>query len=82
MNKENENYPMEVFSGSIGEAEFVRSLLENAEIETFLKDENVGTLAPWQTAGGGVGAVKVIVGCLDYENAKLVIDEYEKNTNK
>ncbi len=73
--------PVEVFSGTIVEAEIVKSLLENAEIETFLKDEIIGTLAPWNATAGGVGSVKIVVSNLDYDKAKLVIEEYEKNKN-
>lgn len=71
--------PIEVYSGSIWEVELVKSLLENAEIETFLKDENVGTLAPWYTAGGGAGSIKVVVSSLDYDSARIIIEEYENN---
>jgi hypothetical protein len=73
----NDIVPVEVFAGSIWEAELVKSLLENAEIETFLLDENTGTLAPWYTAGGGAGSVKVVVSSLDAEKAKVVVEEFE-----
>ena len=39
---------MEVFAGSAWEASLVKSLLENAEIEAFLKDEIRGTTFPWR----------------------------------
>ena len=81
MSKNEENIPVEVYSGSIGEAELVKSLIENAEIRAVLKDEIAGTLVPWQTSSGGLGAVKVIVGSSDYEKAKLVVEEYKKNVN-
>ena len=71
--------PVEVFSGSIWEAEMVKSILENSEIETFLKDENTGTLAPWYTAPGGAGSVKVVVSSLDFDKAKFIVTEYENN---
>jgi len=56
----------------------VKSLLENAEILTFLKDENIGTLAPWYTAPGGAGSVKVIVSNEDYTKAKAIVKDYEE----
>jgi hypothetical protein len=77
--KKNDIEPVEVYAGTIWEAELVKSLLENAEIETFLNDENTGTLAPWYTAGGGAGSVKVIVSSLDFDKAKTVIEEFEQN---
>ncbi len=68
-----------VFAGTSMEAEIVRSMLMNSEIEAFLKDENVGTLAPWYTSPGGAGSVKVMVNNYDYESAKLILEEYEGN---
>jgi hypothetical protein len=82
MKTKDEIYPVEVYSGSIWEVEMLKSLLENAEIETFLQDENTGTLAPWYTAGGGAGSIKVVVSSLDFEKAKLIVDEYENNEKR
>ena len=73
--------PVEVFRGSLMEAEIVKSLLENAEIQAFLKDENMGFLAPWNVASGGVGSVKVIVSSLDNEKALIVVEEFKNNNN-
>lgn len=70
---------VEVFAGSTWQAEMVRSLLENAEIRVFVKDEIMGTLNPWWTAPGGAGAVSVFVMNADYERAKEVVKEYEGN---
>jgi len=74
-------YPVEVFVGTAMQATLVKSLLENAEIESYLKDEFSGTLYPWHTTSGGVGAVKVLVSSLDHEKAKIVGKEYESNMN-
>ncbi|MFA6403768.1 MAG: DUF2007-related protein [Salinivirgaceae bacterium] len=79
MKAENEMVPVEVFAGTIMQAEMVKSLLENAEIEAFLKDEINGTLAPWVISPGGVNPVKVIISNKDYDKAKSVVDEYEEN---
>jgi hypothetical protein len=79
MNTEDEIEPVEIFAGTTWQAEMVKSLLENQEIEAFLKDEIIGTLSPWWTAAGGVGSVKVIVSSADFERAKVIADEYQKN---
>jgi hypothetical protein len=79
MKTNNEVEPVEIFSGTIWEAELLKSLLENEEIEAFLKDEITGTLAPWYTAAGGMGSVKVIVSNLDFDKAKTIVEEFEKN---
>ncbi len=72
--------PVEVFAGTAVQATLVKSLLENAEIDAYLKDEFTGTLYPWHTTPGGVGAVKVFVSSADHEKARIVVDEYESNT--
>ena len=77
----NENNPVEVFAGTAWEVAFVQSLLANAEIQTFLKDEINGTMVPWVIAPGGAGSVKIIVSNLDYDKAKIIVDEYERNKN-
>ena len=79
MKKNEENSPVEIFSGTSWQAEMVKSLLENAEIEAYIFDEIMGTLGPWWTAPGGAGSVKVFVSKSDYERAKTIVDEYEKN---
>lgn len=79
MNTSNENEPVVVFAGNTWQAGLLKSLLENAEIEAFLKDEVIGTLNPWWTASGGVGSVKVVVDAENYDKAMLVVEEFEKN---
>ena len=79
MKNDNEIQPVEVFEGTNWKAGMVKSLLENAEIETFLADEIIGTLNPWWTSPGGAGSLKVFVSSKDYENAKIIVAEYEKN---
>ncbi len=78
MNANEEVFPVEVFDGDQWEASLVKSLLDNAEIESFLKDERMGVLAPWNVAGGGAGAVKIFVSSADFERAMDVISQYEQ----
>ena len=79
MNPDNEIYPVEVFDGNDWEASMVKSLLDNAEIESFIKDGNMGVLEPWTVAGGGAGSVKIFVSNLDFEKAKEVVDDFENS---
>lgn len=78
MKPDNEIYPVVVFEGNDWEASMVKSLLENAEIEAFTKDEKMGVLAPWNVDAGGAASVQIIVSNLDYEKAREVVDAYWK----
>jgi len=72
--------PVEVFAGNMWQAGMVKSLLENAEIEAFLQDAIIGTLNPWWTSAGGVASVRVFVAPANEADARLVVQEYLRNT--
>lgn len=81
MKKNQENRPSEVFAGTSLHATLLKSMLENEEIEAYLKDEFTGIIAPWHSSPGGAGAVKVFVSGEDYEKARIVVSEFERNLN-
>lgn len=72
---------VEIYSGSPWEVELLKSLLENADIEAYLKDEIIGSTFPWNASPGGVNPIKVIVSSEYYEQALIVLQEF-KNTLK
>ena len=78
MKVKEENDIIEVFAGSSIEAEIVKSMLQDSDIDVFLKNENMGTIAPWHLSAGGAGAVKIIINSNDYDKAKLIIEKYEE----
>jgi len=71
--------PIEVFAGTTIQAQMLKSILNDSEIEAFLKDEVIGSMAPWYTGPGGFASVKVVVSKDDYEKAMLIVAEFEKN---
>jgi hypothetical protein len=73
---------IEIFAGTAWEAGMVKSLLEDSEIKAFLKDEIVGIYYPWYSAPGGAGAVKIFVSSRDYEKARSVVEEFERNSKE
>jgi hypothetical protein len=79
MKTKNDFKLVEVFDGSMLQAEMLRSLLENAEIEAIIKDGIMGTLNPWYTAPGGAGAVSVWVADTNLEKAKQIVSDYQNN---
>ncbi len=78
MKADNEVFPVEVFDGTQWQAMLVKSLLDNAEIESFVKDSRMGVLAPWNVDAGAAGPVKIFVSNLDAEKAREVIAQYEQ----
>jgi hypothetical protein len=74
--------PVEVFAGTAWQAGLLKSMLEDNEIEAFFGDEIIGTYAPWNAAPGGAGAVRVFVAQLEYDSAKIVVDQYYENLDE
>ena len=70
---------IEIYSSSPLEAQMVNSLLQDAEIDTYIKDELMGSIAPWYVAGGGAGAVKIVINSRDYDKARAIVDQFEAN---
>ena len=77
----NENNPIEVFTGTAWEVALVQSLLENAEIKAYVYYGGEGTLAPLDTVGG-VPINNITVSSEDYEKAKQVVDQYYDSMRK
>jgi Putative prokaryotic signal transducing protein len=67
---------VELYDGTLFECQMIKNLLENDGIESFLKDEIIGTRSPGWRPGGGV---KLIVSDFDYEKAKKIVNTYEKS---
>lgn len=78
MKTEDKSKLIEVFKGSLWEAEMVKSLLDNAEIEAVLKDGMVVNVVLPATAV----EVKVLVNEANYETAMEVVREYENNQSR
>jgi hypothetical protein len=73
--------PVVVFSGLPWEAQMIKNILENENIEAFLNNEILGTVAPFYSSSG-MGSVKVVISNLDYEKAKMIVEEFEKGRNQ
>ncbi len=73
-----ESDPVVVWSGTVWEAGLLKTVLENEEIETFLKDEIMGTLNPWWTSPGGAGSVSLVVSKGNEAKALIIIKEFER----
>jgi hypothetical protein len=79
MYPEEELKPVVIFTGTFWQAGMVMSLLKNANIEAFLYDGARGTYNPGWNLPGEQGSVRVIVSLRACDQAKLIVEEYEKN---
>lgn len=70
-----------VYTGTPMDTAFLKSLLEADGITTFLKDEIMGTVAPFYVAPGGAGAVKVLIAKRDLDRAKPIIQKFDKKSS-
>ena len=64
-----------IYSGSPIEASLVLSFLKSYGISAKLEDDHTGTIAPFVTAGGGAGAIRVSVSIEDATEAKHLLAE-------
>ena len=67
---------LELYNGSLFDCQMIKNLLDNSGIESFLKDEIIGTRSPVWTPGAGV---RVMVSDTDFDNARMIVLEYESN---
>ena len=65
-----------IFSSNIFEAELAKNELENNGITAFLKDELLGSIAPWHSAPGGAGAVSITVKKRNSEEARIILQQF------
>jgi len=70
------NSVIEIFSGTPWEAEMIRSLLEDADIESFLKNNVINSYVYDPIYASGV---KVMISGSDYKIAKEIVDKYYRN---
>ena len=65
-----------LYDGTLFDCQMIKNLLENEGIESFLKDEIIGSLNPvWRPEG----SVKVMVADLEYDRAHQIVENYKKS---
>jgi hypothetical protein len=68
--------PVVVYTGTAWQAEQLRGLLENAGIESFLRDEVMGRIDAPALAAAAVGAVKVVVTRENMTRAEEILRDF------
>jgi len=78
--KENSDDPIiEIFSGSLWEAELLKSLLEDSGIKTFLKNNVLNT---YLFDPGFAEGVKIMILKSDFAEARVIVDSFFERRNK
>lgn len=73
--KEKENVPVEVFTGTTWEANLVKSILEDQGIITFVQNEAMSVIQPFNTLQGGFGSTTLLVPETSRTAAEAIIEE-------
>ncbi|WP_075589670.1 putative signal transducing protein [Labilibacter marinus] len=68
-----------VFNGSPIDADIIKEILEDHGIMVQVKNELMGSIAPWHVSPGGIDPTEIVVLESDKENALLLIDEFNKS---
>lgn len=77
----NEQKPMQVFSGTAWQADQIKDMLMDNEIEAFLGGEIWGADVPMDRAPDMAGEVSVFVGSDDMEEAKNAVERYYEESS-
>ncbi|KAB2822958.1 MAG: DUF2007 domain-containing protein [Paludibacter sp.] len=67
---------IEVYNGNLFECQMLQHLLENEGIESFLKDEIIGTRSAVWSPGSGV---RLMISDEVVEQARKIVEEFESN---
>ncbi|MCF8374603.1 MAG: DUF2007 domain-containing protein [Bacteroidales bacterium] len=68
-----------VFKGTAGDSEIVKEILNDNGIMAGLKNQLMGTIAPWHVSSGGFDPVEVEILAKDKAKALELIDEYNRS---
>jgi hypothetical protein len=67
-----------IFSGSYIEAMNIKNLFENNAISVFTANEYMFSIQPWSVSAGGSASAILKVHEKELDNAKKIIDDYNK----
>lgn len=70
-----------IFSGNPIDSEIVKDILTDNGIAVNVKNELMGTIAPWHVSAGGINPVELQVLAKDKEMALRLINEFNKGNN-
>jgi len=68
-----------VFKGNPFDSEIIKEILNDNGIMANLKNQLMGTIAPWHVSPGGFEPVEIEILVKDKERTLKLIDEFYKN---
>jgi hypothetical protein len=76
MNQDHRTDFTEVFNGDYWQGSLIQQLLSEHEIQSFLRNDLMGSLEPFAVVAGGANPVSIVVSSDEYELASNLIKEY------
>ncbi|WP_320018417.1 DUF2007 domain-containing protein [Labilibaculum manganireducens] len=70
-----------IYSGNPIDSEIIKDILTENGIAVNVKNQLMGTIAPWQVSAGGVNPVELEIFARDKEQALRLINEFTKGNN-
>jgi Putative prokaryotic signal transducing protein len=72
----NQGQFVEVYAGEFLRASAIQNILENEGIQSYIFNENMGTIAAFEVQAGGISPVLLKVGSLDCVAARKIVDDF------
>ena len=76
--KENESKLITIYSGNPVDSEMVKNMLTEQGISASLKNQQMGSIAPWQVSAGGFEPVEVVIFESDKAKALVLIEAFKR----
>ncbi|RXQ96087.1 hypothetical protein EO244_04385 [Ancylomarina salipaludis] len=68
-----------IYRGNPVDSEIIKDVLNDQGIVASLKNQLMGSIAPWYVSAGGINPVEVEIFARDKEKALALIDEFNRN---
>lgn len=70
-----------IYSGNPIDSEIIKDIFTDNGIAVNLKNELMGTIAPWHVSAGGINPIELEIFAKDKEEALRLIHEFNKGNN-
>lgn len=70
-----------IYSGNPVDSEIIKDILTDNGIAVNVKNELMGTIAPWHVSAGGINPIELEVFAKDKEEALRLINDFTKGNN-